>query len=273
MSVPSRSGFKAVIGSFADIFRTAGAMPGTYVALFVIGAAQSFVYLSIDKTGKLTGQYTSETLIGDGISFLSCLVLIPFGVILLRYFTRAAPVYPSNLFMLCLRVIGWSILLGLIFFISFFGISIAAGIGGALAQQAPVIGIVLGVLVVIAFLILCWIGLRMALFFPMIARGEPSPIFGSFRQTKGWAFYVFRTLFFAFLLSIPIFGALLFFQMTMFGISLADLKAGNVTAMLEAQPLNRSAVLAVLGGFGSTIVTTFYAALVGRMFRAVRGIG
>lgn len=274
MAVPSRSGFKAAIGSLADIVTTAGAMPVTYIALFLIGAAQGFVYSSVDKTGKLTGQYTTQTLIGDAVGFGAALLLIPFGVGLLRYFTRAAPSYPSDLVVICLRVIGWSIVLFVLCFVAILAIAIPIGILGAFVQDISIPLIIIAfALVAIAVIVLVWIGLRLALFYPTIARSEPSPILGSFRQTRGFAFYVFRAFFFAVLIAIPLAAAMFYFQLALFGISFEDFKAGDIMPMLEPQPFDRAAILAVFSGIGSIVVMVFYAALQGRIFRTVRGIG
>jgi hypothetical protein len=272
MAVPSRSGFRAAIGSYADILTKAGAMPGTYIALFLIGAAQAFAYLAVDKTGKLTGEYTTQTLTGDIAGFAGALLLIPFGVGLLRYFTRAAPFYPSNLVPICLRVVGWTLVLGVLYVIAVMAIAITSAITAGFGQDMPAlmaIGFLLLALVIVAFI---WIGLRLSLFYAMISRSEPSPISGSFRQTKGWAFFIFRTFFFAFLIGIPIAAALLMFQLSLFGLTLEDLFAGNVLPMLEAQPLERSAILAAFSGLITVAVTVFYTALQGRIFRAIRGI-
>jgi hypothetical protein len=273
MAVQSRSGFKAAVGSFADIVTTAGAMPVTYIALFLIGAVQGFIYSSVDRTGKLTGQYTTQTLIGDAVGFGAALLIIPFGVGLLRYFTRAAPSYPSDLVMICLRVIGWSIVLFVLWLVLAMAIAVPAGILGAFAQDISMPLIVIAfAFVVIVVVVLVWIGLRLALFYPIIARSEPSPILGSFRQTKGFAFYVFRALFFAALVAIPLGVAMLYFQLALFGISFEDFKAGNIMPMFERQPFGRAAILAVFSGIGTIIVMVFYAAIQGRIFRTIRGI-
>jgi hypothetical protein len=272
MGVPSRSGFKAAIASYADIVTTADAMPGTYIALFLIGAVQGFVYVSVDKTAKLTGQYTTETLIGDLVGFAAALFLLPFGIGMLRYFTRAAPSYPSDLVLICLRAIGWSILLFALLFIAILGVSIPAGIAVALAPDSQILLWVLLTAVAVAVVALIWIGLRLALFYPIIARGEPSPLFGSFRQTKGAAFFVFRAFFFSVLLGIPVAVILFAFQLALFGISFSDFFAGNITRILEPQPFDRSAIFAAFSGFLTIVVTVFYAAIQGRIFRAIRNI-
>lgn len=272
MAVPSRSGFKAAIASYADIVTTAGTMPGTYSALFLIGAAQGFVYASVDKTGKLTGQYTTETLIADLVGFAAALFLLPFGIGLLRHFTRAAPSYPSDLVLICLRAIGWSILLFALVFIVILGFSIPAGIAAALAPDSKILLWVLVAALAISLVALVWIGLRLALFYPIIARGEPSPLFGAFRQTKGFAFFVLRTFFFAVLVGIPVAVILFAFQLALFGISFRDFFAGNITQILEPQPLNRSAIFAAFSGFVTVVAIVFYAAIQGRIFRAIREI-
>jgi hypothetical protein len=175
--------------------------------------------------------------------------------------------------MICLRVIGWSIALFVLWFVALLAIAIPVGVLGAFVQDmsTPLIVIAFA-LVAIAVIALVWIGLRLALFYPIIARSEPSPILGSFRQTRGFAFYVFRAFFFAVLITIPLAVAMLYFQLALFGISFEDFKAGNIMPMLEAQPLDRAAMLAVFSGIGTIIVMVFYAAIQGRIFRTIRGL-
>ncbi|BCJ90283.1 hypothetical protein IZ6_10180 [Terrihabitans soli] len=60
------------------------------------------------------------------------------------------------------------------------------------------------------------------------------------------------------------------FQFWMLDISLDDFRAGNITALLEPQPLEKSAVFAFAAGVGTILVTVYYTALLGRIFRAIR---
>ncbi|BCJ90284.1 hypothetical protein IZ6_10190 [Terrihabitans soli] len=86
-------------------------MPLTYIVLFLLGAVQTLVLFSLDKTGKLQGIYDQQAMISDAVSFGGVFVLVPLFIVVLRYFTRAEPTYPPGLFFFCLRLIGWTIAL------------------------------------------------------------------------------------------------------------------------------------------------------------------
>jgi hypothetical protein len=272
MNVPSRSGFKAAIGSFADTFAAAGVMPLTYAGIFVITAVQTCLYMSIDKTAQLRGEFTTEIFLMHLVSAGTLLFMFPFGVALMRYFTGAAP-YPQGFFLLCLRVLGWSILFGLVFFIAIVAVAVPIGILVALYPESETIGWISIAAFVIGYVLLLWAILRTTLFYPLVARGEPSPIFGGFRQMNGWAFFAFRTFFFVILLTAPIILALTVFQYALAGISFSDFQAGNIEAILAPQPFDKIALFSAVGGLLTTFGIAYYAAVLSRIFRTVRGIG
>jgi hypothetical protein len=58
----------------------------------------------------------------------------------------------------------------------------------------------------------------------------------------------------------------------MVGVSLTDFDASNTQALLQPQPLGIRTIFAVVAGGTTVFGVVFYTAILGRIFRTIRGI-
>jgi hypothetical protein len=279
MSIPSRSGFKAAIGSIGDTFGSIPQMPFTYILLALVVGGPNIFFVTEQQAMMAAISAGGEPEIPwllFAVGLVSLLFLLPLGVGLLRHFTRAEPAYPDGLFLLCLRLIGWTIVLSLAAFAIIMIVAVGIGALSAFSPESPVLPIILFLIFIVVWM---WLAVRVTLFYPLIVRGEPSPIRGSFQQTRGWGWFIFRTMFFVFLLLFAVALVSLLIQVSLLGLPAPSFSPNDPAAvqqqmqqLLQPLPLEQTLLISTLSGLIGTLFFAYNAALLGRIFRTIRGI-
>jgi hypothetical protein len=260
MTASSPGAWRTAAGAAGDVFRAFSEFKTAYLGLFVCSVVQQF--LVGPQSEKPAGAPFTST---DAFLLSAVLAIgffaVPFAIQLWRYFAAGDMSWGYSFRRPFWRLMGWAVVLvvlvGLYMFAAIF-------VFVALSMTSEIAGIVAGIAL---FIFLCWLALRLATFYPALTLDEPSPLLRrSFRETKGWSWFIFRTGLAVIVILIPVFALLAGWQIWLYGLeAFANPEAG--LPPLEANMrFADSLVVGVLMAF----FMIYQAAISGRIYRIVR---
>lgn len=259
MADRSLKAWDAAKAAFADTRQGMDVFPMMYFGLVLIFGVQQFLI------GPLTRKNEADAAASDLIPLLGgfalSILLIPIAISLLRYFAAGDYSRPYSFARPFGRALGWTIALCLLAALA----AVPAAAGALIAF--PVSNIAGLAWIAFSFCILIWVGFRLSTLYTALALDEPAPILGrSFRETKGFVWFIIRLAFSSLAVFLPLSVALGAIQYMLFGTYGLELPPGAPDASLAVR-LADSAATGILSG----AMMAFWLALAARVFIVVRG--
>jgi hypothetical protein len=261
MAKESVGAWNTAIGAAGDVFRGFGLFKTAYLGLFFCTAIQQFMAAPLNEKpaeAPLTSDDAVAMFVLFGVGFFA----VPFAIQLWRYFAAGDTSWSYGFRRPFWRIVGWGlglcILAGLYMFaavIIFLFISVNSEVAGVATF-------------LLLLLLLAWIVLRLATFYPALALDEPKPLFRRcFRETKGWVWFLVRTALAAVVVLIPLVALLIAWQMLIYGPEAFN----DPDVGLPPLEANMRFADAIVTGAIVTLLMIYQGAVSGRVYRAVRG--